>query len=121
MAHAVTRLEQKLKSYSEQPIAEIQSNSCPGLGIQEQLLPVPAGQSDHDVKLQPLLVLLLHAYQEAVQEHCRALIKQRLQYQQQTIYGWEEAAHLTAQQQVQWFVDKQLHLLTHHLKATLQW
>lgn len=71
----------------------------------------------HSGELEPLLVVLLHAYAEAVQKQCKTLVKERLQHHQQIIYGWEEAAQVSAQHQMQWFVDKQLQLIVQYLKA----
>lgn len=57
-------------------------------------------------QLQPLLVMLLHSYQQAIQKHCRQLV---LLQSPRPPYGWEAMAQEIAQQQIQWFMDQQLH------------
>jgi hypothetical protein len=71
-----------------------------------------AGQLER--QLEPLRVLLMHDYQQAVHEQCR---RQCLQ-QQPVPYGWEAAAQAAAEQQMQSFAEEQLPLV---MELVVEW
>lgn len=58
-------------------------------------------------QLQPIVVLLMHDYEQAVHEQCR----QQCLQQQPVPYGWEAVAQAAAEQLVGMFAEQQMPLV----------
>jgi hypothetical protein len=128
---ACAQLQQRLADYQQQPLAGLapagvhphmhSSSASRGLQQQAGMFGVAAGSwgvhdsaSQLERQLQPLRVLLLHEYQQVVQEQCRLQCLQ----QQPVPYGWEAAAQAAAEQQMQSFAEQQMPLV---MELVVKW
>lgn len=116
---AVQQLQQLLVEYGEQPImGSLQPPGAGGAALHASLqaigMPTNPAQPPATAAMlrsskqpvTPLMVLLMHRYQQAVHEQCR-----RHAWEQHVLgdgcWGWEAAAQACAEQQVQWFIHSQ--------------
>jgi hypothetical protein len=133
---ACAQLQQRLSDYEQQPTAGLapmgarwSMQGCRGISeVQQQaLLPgltagswsVPSSTGGQTCQLtgrqlQPLVVLLMHDYEQAVREQCR----QQCWQQQPVPYGWEAVAQAAAEQQMQVFAEQQMPLVMELLLLT---
>lgn len=122
---ACAQLQQRLADYEQRPLAGLalvgaqqllpsrcgvrEGQQFGALGLACKVHSSTGGQEFRvtEQQLQPLRVLLIHEYQQAVHEQCR---RQCLN-QQPGLYGCEGAAQAAAEEHVQLFCEQQLPLV----------